>query len=59
MKKIWNGINEKQRKELIVSVYNSDIFFTMYGNLTWDELPYGVQRRMERLMDVYNARNAN
>ena len=58
MKKIWNGINEKQRKELIVSVYNSDILFTMYGNLTWDELPYGVQRRMERLMDVYNARNA-
>lgn len=58
MKKIWNGINEKQRKELIVSVYNSDIFFTMYGSRTWDELPYGVQRRMERLMDVYNARNA-
>ena len=58
MKKIWNGINEKQRKELIVSVYNSDIFFIMYGNRTWDELPYGVQRRMERLMDVYNARNA-
>lgn len=58
MKKIWNGINEKQRKELIVSVYNSDIFFTMYGDRTWDELPYGVQRRMERLMDVYNARNA-
>ena len=23
MEKIWNGINEKQRKELIVSVYNS------------------------------------
>ena len=58
MKKIWNGINEKKRKELIVSVYNSDIFFTMYGNRNLDELPYGVQRRMERLMDVYNARNA-
>lgn len=58
MEKIWNGINAKQRKELIVSVYNSDVFFTMYGNRTWDKLPYGVQRRMERLMDVYNARNA-
>lgn len=58
MEKIWNGINEKQRKELIVSVYNSDIFFTMYGNRNWDELPCGVQRRMERMMDVYNARNA-
>lgn len=58
MKKIWNGINDKQRKELIVAIYNSDILFAMYGNRTWDELPYGVQRRMERLMDVYNARSA-
>ena len=58
MEKIWNRINAKQRKELIVSVYNSDIFFTMYGNRTWDELPYGVQRRMVRLMDFLNSRNA-
>lgn len=56
MEKIWNEINENQRRELIVSIYNSDILFVMYGNRTWDELPYGVQRRMERLMDVCNAK---
>lgn len=56
MKKIWNGISMNQRKELIVAVYNSDVFFAMYGNRNWDELPDGVQRRMERLHDVYEAR---
>lgn len=59
MRKIWNGINQKQRKDLFVAVYNSDVFFTMYGNRNWDDLPAGVQRRMERLMDVYNARKDN
>jgi hypothetical protein len=52
MEKIWNEINENQRRELIVSVYNSDVLFVMYGNRTWDELPYGVKRRMERLTNV-------
>ena len=56
MKKIWDGINMKQRKELIVAVYNSDVFFTVYGSRKWDDLPAGVQRRMERLHDVYEAR---
>lgn len=56
MEKIWNEINMKQRKELIVAIYNSDVFFTMYGNRNWDDLPAGVQRRMERLMAVYNGR---
>lgn len=56
MEKIWNGINMNQRKELIVAVYNNDTFFIMYGSRNWDELPAGVQRRMERLHDVYEAR---
>lgn len=56
MKKIWDGINMNQRKELIVAVYNSDIFFIMYGAESWDNLPEGVQRRMERLHDVFEAR---
>ncbi len=56
MEKIWNGISQKQRKELIVAVYNNDVFFTMYGNRNWNELPAGIQRRMERLYDVYESR---
>lgn len=53
MENIWNGISESQRKKLIVSIYNSDIFFSMYGSRTWDDLPDGIKRRLNRLMDVY------
>lgn len=56
IKTVWNGINQKQRKDLIVSIYNSDAFFIMFGSRTWDELPDGIQRGLRRLWDVYKER---
>ena len=56
IKTVWNGISQKQRKDLIVSIYNSDAFFIMFGSRTWDELPAGVQRGLQRLWGVYKAR---
>ena len=55
-KNVWDGITEKQRRKLIVSIYNSDIFFSMYGSRTWDDLPDGIKRRLNRLMDVCENR---
>jgi hypothetical protein len=56
IKTVWNGINQQQRKDLIVSIYNSDVFFIMFGSRPWDELPAGIQRGLRRLWDVYKAR---
>lgn len=56
MEDIWNGVTETKRRDLIVSIYNSDIFFSMYGGRAWADLPDGIKRSLNRLMDVYENR---
>ena len=56
MENIWNGISETQRRDMIVSIYNNNIFFSMYGDRAWADLPDGIKRTLNRLMDVYENR---
>jgi hypothetical protein len=48
MKTWWNIFNAEQRKELIYKIYNNNFFFYICEK-NWDEIPYGVRCRLERL----------
>ena len=53
IKDIWNNISIKQRTDLLKSIYGeSYIMFHRDIPNGWDSLPYGVQRRLQRLDNV-------
>lgn len=55
---IWNNGTVKQRTDLLRSIYgDSYIMFASDISKDWNGIPYGVQRRLERLNDVLKARN--
>lgn len=57
MRQIWNNGTEEQRRDLLKSIYGDCyVMFASACSEDWDHIPYGVQRRLERLGDVYKAR---
>lgn len=52
MREIWNKGNAKQRADLLKAIYGSNNFSYM-GEKKWDELPYGVQARVESIYNEY------
>ena len=57
IKEIWNSITIQQRTDLLKSIYGeSYIMLHRYIPKDWDGIPYGVQRRLQRLDDVRTGR---
>lgn len=55
----WNNGTKKQRTDLLKSVYgDAYIMFASDCEKDWYAISCGVKRRLNMLVDVYNARNA-
>ncbi|EKS4345199.1 hypothetical protein QB607_003203 [Clostridium botulinum] len=52
MKKLWNGVNFDKRKELLNSIYGNSLNYMT--NYEWNELPYGIQKRLETLKTLFD-----
>lgn len=54
---IWNSGTAKQRTDLLKSIYgDSYIMFAGDVQKNFNDIPYGVQCRLERLETVWKAR---
>lgn len=54
---IWNHGTTKQRTDLLKSIYgDAYIMFSRDIGKDYKDIPYGVQRRLERLLEVLNAK---
>lgn len=57
IKEIWNSITIQQRTDLLKSIYGESwVGFHRDIPKDWDGIPYGLQRRLQRLDDVRTGR---
>lgn len=54
---IWNNGTAKQRTDLLKSIYGSSyIMFASDIQKNYNDIPYGVQCRLSRLLEALNAK---